>query len=108
MPYSRVRTVLIDLKAVRPNNTRAERADFILKDLEIPGTEVLALYMLQVGQLFLVTVATDAVYEAAVTKLREGVKWTAAESLAGPYQTLYCRCDSPMSTLTSPWICAST
>ena len=75
---SRVRTVLIDVKAVKPNHDRAERAALIIEDLQLPAVAVTAIYMLQVEQLLLVTFATEEVFQEAVVKLRRGVPWRAA------------------------------
>ena len=75
---TRVRTVLIDVKAVKPHHDRAERAALIIEDMELPAAAVTAIYMLQVEQLLLVTFDTEEVYNHAVDLLRAGVAWTAA------------------------------
>ena len=75
---SRVRRVLIDVKAVKPSHDRADRTALIIDDMRIPAVTVTAIYMLQVEQLLLATFDNDEVFQEAVTKLRRGVPWGAA------------------------------
>ena len=71
-------TVLADIKPVRPNHTRDERAQFVLRDLGAPPTSLLQAYVLHVDQLLLISFRDEAAYEAALDRLQRGVPWGAA------------------------------
>ena len=71
-------TVLADIKTVKPNHTREERAAFVLKDLGVPPTSIAAAYVLHVDQLFLISLRDEAAYETALERLTRGVPWVAA------------------------------
>ena len=71
-------TVLADIKPVRPNHTREERAQFVLRDLGAPPTSLLQAYVLHVDQLLLISFRDEAAYEAALDRLQRGVPWGAA------------------------------
>ena len=73
-------SLLIDLKAVHPNNTKVERADFVLKDLEVSAQEVLSIFVDHVTQLLVLTVETEAAFNIALERLHAGVPWAAADS----------------------------
>ena len=75
---SRVRTVLIDVKAVKPSHDCTDRAAVIIDYMHLPAVSVTAIYMLQMEQLLLATFDNDEVFQEAVTKLRRGVLWGAA------------------------------
>lgn len=72
-------SLLVDLKSVRPNNTRVERADFVLKDLEVPAEEVLSIFVDHATQLLVLTVESEVVFDAALERLHAGVPWAAAD-----------------------------
>jgi len=71
-------SLLIDYRAVRPAASKVERADFVLKDLRIPAMEVLLIYVEHATQLLVLTLESEAVYVAALNRLRDGVPWAAA------------------------------
>ena len=75
---TRTRTLLIDVKAVKPNHDRAERAALLIEDMQLPAATVTDIYMLQVEQLLLVTFSSEVVFQEAMEKLKVGVRWTAA------------------------------
>ena len=75
-------SLLIDLKAVHPNNTKVERADFVLKDLEVSAQEVLSIFVDHVTQLLVLTVETEAAFNIALERLHAGVPWAAADGAA--------------------------
>ena len=66
-------SLLIDLKAVRPNNTKVERADFVLKDLEVEAGEVLSIFVDHVTQLLILTLESEAAYNTTLQRLHAGV-----------------------------------
>ena len=72
-------SLLIDLKAVRPNNTKVERADFVLKDLEVEAGEVLSIFVDHVTQLLILTLESEAAYNTTLQRLHAGVPWAAAD-----------------------------
>ena len=64
-------TVLADIKTVKPNHTREEKAAFVLKDLGVPPTSIAAAYVLHVDQLFLISLRDGAAYEIALERSPE-------------------------------------
>ena len=72
-------SLLIDLKAVRPNNTKVERADFVLKDLGVEAGEVLSIFVDHVTQLLILTLESEAAYNITLERLHAGVPWAAAD-----------------------------
>ena len=66
-------SLLIDLKAVRPNKTKVERADFVLKDLKVSAQEVLSIFVDHVTQLLVLTVESEAAFNIALERLHAGV-----------------------------------
>ena len=72
-------SLLIDLKAVHPNNTKVERADFVLKDLEVEAGEVISIFVDHVTQLLILTLESEPAYNSALERLHAGVPWAAAD-----------------------------
>ena len=71
-------SMLVDLKTVKPNFSKLERFDFVIKDLAIPAEEVLCIFVDHISQLLVLTVESEAVYKAALERLHVGVPWAAA------------------------------
>ena len=101
---TRTRTLLIDVKAVKPNHDRAERAALLIEDMQLPAATVTDIYMLQVEQLLLVTFSSEVVFQEAMEMLKVGVRWTAAWSTAGRLLIPSFKLGSQTSTLRCLWI----
>jgi hypothetical protein len=78
LPYLFQKTVIIDVKSVKPTATRNELADFVLQCLPVQPMDVVSVYTDHVSQHLFVTVDTDNVFEATLDALRTGVAWAAA------------------------------
>ena len=72
-------SLLVDLKAIRPNNTKVERADFVIKDLGVQAEEVLSIFVDHVTQLLILTLESEAAFNTALERLHVGVPWGAAD-----------------------------
>ena len=69
----------MDLKAIRPNNTKVERADFVIKDLGVQAEEVLSIFVDHVTQLLILTLKSEVAFNTALERLHVGVPWAAAD-----------------------------
>ena len=78
-------SLLIDLKAICPNNTKVERANFVLKDLEVEAGEVISIFVDHVTQLLILTLESEAAYNSALERLHAGVPWAAANGANAVY-----------------------
>ena len=72
-------SLLVDLKAIRPNNTKVERADFVIKDLGVQAEEVLSIFVDHVTQLLILTLKSEVAFNTALERLHVGVPWAAAD-----------------------------
>ncbi len=72
-------SLLVDLKAVRPNSTKQERYDFVIKDLGVPAGEVLSIFPDHITQQVVLTLDTEEMYNKTLERLQEGIPWAAAE-----------------------------
>ena len=77
LPHLQGWALLIDLKAVLPTSSKDQRNSFVLNDLGLTVHDVVRAFVIPTSQLFRVGVATEAVYTAALERLREGVPWAA-------------------------------
>ncbi len=73
-------TVLINLRAVRPNITKEERYQFLLQDLAVDITTITDVFMVSSTQLLRVGFVTAEPCQAALDKLQGDVPWSAAGS----------------------------
>jgi hypothetical protein len=64
LPYLFQKTVIIDVKSVKPTATRNELADFVLQCLPVQPMDVVSVYTDHVSQHLFVTVDTDNVFES--------------------------------------------
>ena len=102
-------SLLVDLKAIRPNNTKVERADFVIKDLGVQAEEVLSIFVDHVTQLLILTLESEAAFNTALERLHAGVPWaslgrppTALLYMALLQAMLYLLYASPTFPLASP------
>ncbi len=72
--------VIVDIKSVKSNATREERAHFLLRDLGVPAAALAAAYVAPITSWFMVEFRPnrEADYRAALRRLADGVPWQAA------------------------------
>jgi len=75
-PFAR-RDVFIDLRTAYAHYTADERDDFILDDLLLPITDLLALFTDSLTKLVRLTVRTPEIAADVMARLQAGVKWSA-------------------------------
>jgi hypothetical protein len=78
LAYLYQHSFIVEFKAVKPTATVNELADFLLQDLQLPPLDVVSFYVDHAAQHLLVTVETEAVFQAALDRLAAGVAWAAA------------------------------
>jgi hypothetical protein len=71
-------TVLIDLRAVRPNLTKEEKNQLLLKDLAVDIASITDVFMVPTTQLLRDKFIAVEPCQAALDKLPGGVPWLAA------------------------------